>query len=129
MTTISAKQSVFTVKTCQVGKRNNLLGLNLEHNKFSDRLKQARLDKAAREGREVRQVDAADEMDISRSAYNQWESGATEPKARAVYEKLAKYLGVDPGWLTFGKQSASLPVDGAERPLERPRRQQKPKQA
>ena len=78
------------------------MGLNVAHNKFSDRLKQARLEKAAREGREVRQVDAADEMEISRSAYNQWESGGTEPKGRAVYERLAKYMDVSPGWLAFG---------------------------
>lgn len=121
MNCISAKQSAYTVKTCQVGKRNNLLGLNLAPSKFKDRLKQARLDKASREGREVRQVDAADEMDVSRSAYNQWESGATEPKSRAVYERVAKYMGVDPGWLAFG--TVRLPIEeGVDVPVPSPTR-------
>lgn len=122
MTSIFAKQSVVTVKTSQVAKRNNLLGLTLAQNEFKDRLKQARLDKAAREGREVRQVDAADEMDISRSAYNQWESGNTEPKARGVYEKLAKYLGVDPGWLAFGNNRLPV-VEDEVRPVRQTTRQ------
>lgn len=122
MTSIFAKQSVVTVKTSQVAKRNNLLGLTLAQNEFKDRLKQARLDKAAREGREVRQVDAADEMDISRSAYNQWESGNTEPKARGVYEKLAKYLGVDPGWLAFGNNRLPV-VEDEVRPVRQATRQ------
>lgn len=97
------------------------------NSKFKDRLKQARLEKAAREGREVRQVDAADEMEISRSAYNQWEAGTTEPKSREVYEKLARYLGVTAGWLAFGESRQPLPVeeDEVEKPLERPKQKKR----
>lgn len=90
---------------------------------FATRLRQARLDMAARTGREVRQTEVADHMGVSRAAYSQWEGGATEPKNRKDYERLAKFLGVDPGWLAFGTHYSAIPTDGgSEEPAERPMR-------
>lgn len=85
---------------------------------FGARLKQARLDLAARTGQEVRQTDVAAHMGVSRAAYSQWEGGNTEPKNRKDYEKLGKYLGVDPGWLAFGNHRFPI-EEGVERPVHR----------
>jgi transcriptional regulator with XRE-family HTH domain len=72
---------------------------------FADRLKQARLDMGARLSREVRQKEIAAEMGVEPSAYSQWEGGVKEPRGRATYERLAKILGIDSGWLAFGTET------------------------
>lgn len=69
---------------------------------FADRLRSARLQMGATLGRVVSQKEVADHLGVTEGAYSQWENGVREPRGREAYEKLAAYLGVDPGWLAFG---------------------------
>lgn len=62
---------------------------------FGAWLKQARLDKAAAVGDDVRPADAARAMGVTRSAYLQWEAGLTRPKDLPTYVRLCAFLGVE----------------------------------
>ncbi len=62
---------------------------------IGDRIKEAREDRGAT------QQQIADLFGISRSAVQQWEDGDTSPRNPRL-QKLARFLGVEPGWLITG---------------------------
>lgn len=76
------------------------------------RIAQARFSLAARLGRNVTQAWLADQCKVSGPTVSQWEAGVTEPTIDSV-AKIAKALGVSPGWLAFGEVS----VDELTNPL------------
>lgn len=61
---------------------------------FAELLRDARLAKANRDGKDVRPADVARVMGITRSAYGHWESGRSLPKDMETLERLTAYLGV-----------------------------------
>lgn len=61
---------------------------------FGAVIAQLRREKAARERRDIWPADVARHMEVTRSAYSQWEHGRTQPKDVGVYRRLAAYLGV-----------------------------------
>jgi transcriptional regulator with XRE-family HTH domain len=82
---------------------------------FRDRLFRAWYLFQAREGGERSQEWLAEavsahlglEDTLTQSAVSRWLNGAVPPLGTIV--ALAKVLGVDPGWLAFGKDSAAPP--------------------
>ena len=75
---------------------------------FAARLFQARLAYSAEKGRQVTQAELAELADVSPAAWSTWEAGRSEPPLDTI-GKVAKVLGVDPGWLAFGPQEVPAP--------------------
>ena len=94
---------------------------------FAQRLFQARLAYSAEKGRQVTQAELADLAGVSTAAWSTWEADRSQPPLDTI-GKVARVLGVDPGWLAFGTQARTtgLPIEeGVEKPLERPTRAKK----
>lgn len=68
---------------------------------FGRRVRQARLQLAARMGEEVSQSELARLLDVQPSTVQRWEAGAKQPSFETV-EHLARVLGVSPAYLAFG---------------------------
>lgn len=69
--------------------------------KWWDRLKQARLDLAAKVGREIKKPEIAQKMGVSPVTVGYWEAGEREPNLD-TFVKLAKVLDTTPEWIAFG---------------------------
>lgn len=78
---------------------------------FGATIAQLRRELAVKRREDVWPADVARHMDISRSAYHQWENGATRPKDIGTYERLARFFGV---------KLADLGVDLSEMKLGTP---------
>lgn len=79
---------------CQQENCNGIVTTGDGLAEFAELLRDARLAKAKRDGRDVRPADVARAMGITRSAYGHWESGRSLPKDMVTLERLAVYLGV-----------------------------------
>lgn len=80
---------------------------------LGNRLAKARLELGAKRGRFVSQADLAAMVDLTGASVGNYEAGRTEP-SYAILERLAKVLGVAPGWLAFGNSTGKhtgLPTD------------------
>lgn len=77
---------------------------------FGQRLFQARLAYSAEKGRQVTQAELARLAGVSTAAWSTWEAGRSQPPLETI-GKVAKVLGVDPGWLAFGTQHAPASRD------------------
>lgn len=80
------------------------------------RLFQARLQAAIREGRQVTQADVAQMVGVKDATVSRYEAGKAEPDLGMIV-LLAAALGVTPGWLAFGEASSLTPTLGP--PIER----------
>lgn len=76
---------------------------------FGERVRQARLDLAAREGHEVSQTDVAGLMGVAQSTVNRWERDSKEPGLDTI-ARLASVLNVSPAYLAFGIETYPLKV-------------------
>ena len=94
---------------------------------FGARLRQARRLMSARTGLDVRQGEIADALEVTQTAVSNWEADRTEPSFATV-AALAKFLGVDAGWLAFGEsprpaesqpRSRQMPITKNEPPAKR----------
>ena len=66
------------------------------------RIVQARFQLAAKQGRVVTQAAVAEALGVSAPTVSQWEADRIRPTIDGV-QRLARYLGVSPGWLAFGE--------------------------
>jgi transcriptional regulator with XRE-family HTH domain len=82
---------------------------------FAQRLFQARLEYSAEKGRQVTQAELAERAGVSTAAWSTWEAGRSEPPLDTI-GKVAKVLGVDPGWLAFGNQEVAVPSPSQSKP-------------
>lgn len=73
------------------------------------RLRQARRELSARLGRDVLQGEVAVAAGLSQPSVSAIERGTQEP-TREGLARLARYYGVDPGWLAFGQLSGAPKV-------------------
>ena len=80
------------------------------------RIAQARFSLAARLGRSVTQAWLAGQCGVSAPTVSQWESGVTEPTIDSV-ARIAKALGVSPGWIAFGEDGPPLINPATDRKL------------
>lgn len=76
------------------------------------RLLQARLAQAARWGRAITQSEIGRNVGVTGVTIGRYEADRKEPSLEMIV-KLATELECDPGWLAFGKATASGPVDGS----------------
>lgn len=83
---------------------------------FGQRLFQARLAYSSTMGRQVTQAELAEMAGVSTATWSTWEAGRSEPPLDTI-GKVAKLLGVDPGWLAFGNHRFPL-EEGVERPVQ-----------
>ncbi|AHG92103.1 hypothetical protein J421_4636 (plasmid) [Gemmatirosa kalamazoonensis] len=67
------------------------------------RLKQARRQKAAREGRDYTQAALAQDASVAPVSVSRYESNVQEPSLELI-QRMAAVLGVSPGWLAFGDE-------------------------
>lgn len=123
------------ITRCQQAMCNDCYGGVLGANEFKDLVRQARLNKAQRTGKEVRPVQIAAALGISRAAYSHWEKGRSRPKDVETAARLAAYLGVslkalglkaEEMALAPKKTKSGLPIEeGQERPHKRPKRRKR----
>ena len=74
------------------------------------RIAQARFQLAAKLGRNVTQAWLAEQCGVAGPTVSQWESGVAEPTLRSV-KKIAKALGVSPGWIAWGDRTDIILID------------------
>lgn len=79
------------------------------------RLKVARLGALERVGRQWSQSQLGVAVDMSSQAVSAWEADTSPPTVEMV-EKLARLLGVTPGWLAYG-QEPRFPAVEDEQPV------------
>ena len=77
---------------------------------LGNRIARARLTLGAERGRFISQAELADMVGLTGATPGNYEAGRTEP-SYAILARLAKFLGVDPGWLAFGTQHAPASED------------------
>lgn len=65
------------------------------------RLAQERRIKSVAEERDIGHQEIADAAGVSQPTYSRYEADATKPDDETMV-KLARFFGVDPGWLRFG---------------------------
>jgi transcriptional regulator with XRE-family HTH domain len=87
---------------------------------FGARVRQARLELAARRGREVSQSAVARHLGVVPSTVQRWENGGKPPELDVVAQ-LAAFLHVSPAWLAFGEGEAHPTTAHATARTERPR--------
>lgn len=75
---------------------------------FGDRVLQARLDMAARLRRTVSQVEVGKAMGVTGVAVGSWEKNEKVPDLETI-QRLARFLGVSPGYLAFGEGATLAP--------------------
>jgi DNA-binding XRE family transcriptional regulator len=80
----------------------------MESEGFGGRVRQARRELGAREGRDVSRAWVADAMGVTEATVGRWEASKVEPDL-ATFERLAAVLGTTPEWLAFGVRAG----DGA----------------
>jgi transcriptional regulator with XRE-family HTH domain len=77
---------------------------HVEHlGSFGKRLRAARLAGYERGGREIRQTDIAELLDVRGATVSTWEGDQYVPTIDVI-SRLADILGVTPGWLAFGQE-------------------------
>lgn len=81
-----------------------LIEVNLSLQGYGQRIRQARLDLAAKRGKPLSQVEVAKAVGVSSVTVGYWEAEKTEPDGIATWRKLARVLNVSAGWLAFGEQ-------------------------
>lgn len=81
-----------------------LEGVNLSLSGWGQRIRQARMDLAAKRGRTVTQVEVAERVGVSSVTVGYWEAERSEPDDLATWRKLAKALETTPSFLAFGEQ-------------------------
>jgi transcriptional regulator with XRE-family HTH domain len=94
---------------------------------FADRLRRAWLQVQADEGVELNQGVLAERLSAllertppySQASVSRWLRGESEPDELAVYVALARILGVRAGWLAFGEEPATPPVERPDGPETR----------
>lgn len=86
-----------------------------------DRLRQARQELTPRRGGYVSQETLAAEVGVSGVTLGNYESGATEPSLEMI-ERLAKVLGVSPGFLAFGSHTGFPMEEGVDVQIPSPPR-------
>ena len=82
---------------------------------FGVRLGEARRAKGLRDGKDYRPADLARDMDTSSPTISRWENGENIPDVLTI-AKLAKVLGVEPGWLAFGTANPGASPNREPRP-------------
>lgn len=96
---------------------------------LKERLRQARQELTPKRGGYVSQETLAAEVGVTGVTLGNYESGATEPSLQMV-ERLARVLGVTPGYLAFGEGAPRValaepdvlrerPVSSAKKPAHR----------
>jgi transcriptional regulator with XRE-family HTH domain len=81
------------------------------------RLAQKRREKAAREHRDIQQIDVAKAAGVSKASISRYENDVDMPRD-AVLERLAKFLGTTPAFLRYGATAAmpALRADEEQNP-------------
>jgi transcriptional regulator with XRE-family HTH domain len=83
------------------------------------RLAQARREKAAREHRDVTQVDVAMAAGVSKTSVSRYESDTDVPRDPTL-ERICAFLGVTPAYLRYGVSSGTSVLDRVAPEPERP---------
>src|SRR5690348_2170470 len=83
---------------------------------IGQRIRQARLQLAARQGETVTQAWLAAQCQVAGPTVSQWEKGVVSPTLQMV-PKIAKALGVSAGWLAFGEDGPPLINPATDRKL------------
>ena len=77
---------------------------------IGERIIEARLAFGSRRRKSMTQAELATLLEVTPGTVSQWESGTTEPTLRSV-KKIAKALGVSPGWIAWGDRTDIILID------------------
>lgn len=94
---------------------------------FGNRLAQARLNLGAKRGRSISQAELGEMAGLTGASVGNYEAGRTEP-SYLIVARLAKVLEVTAGFLAFGENSLSVPLEDpaeVEKPVGRPSQRKK----
>lgn len=74
---------------------------------FAERFAQCLREKAAQDRQKITAREVAKAIRVSEPTVSRWQSGDVMPRDEAI-NRLARYLGVDPGWLRYGDAKRPL---------------------